>query len=52
MLAGARSPEISDGSGQGWAVPRRYMDDLDGADVRSLAIHKRVSRLNTYKEMC
>jgi len=27
-------------------VYRRYMDELDGADVKELAIHRRVSRLN------
>jgi len=27
-------------------VYRRYLDELDGADVKELAIHKRVSRLN------
>ena len=28
-------------------VYRRYMDELDGADVKELAIHRWVSRLNT-----
>jgi DNA polymerase, archaea type len=32
-------------------VYRRYMDELDGADVKELAIHKRVSRLN-YSRRC
>ena len=27
-------------------VYRRYMDELEGADVKELAIHRRVSRLN------
>jgi DNA polymerase I len=27
-------------------VYRRYLDELDGADVRELVIHRRVSRLN------
>ena len=32
-------------------VYRRYMDELDGADVKELAIHRRVSRLN-YSRRC
>ena len=32
-------------------VYRRYMDDLDDADVKELAIHRRVSRLN-YSRRC
>ncbi len=32
-------------------VYRRYLDGLDGADVRELAIHHRVSRLN-YSRRC
>ncbi|MGD0954739.1 MAG: DNA polymerase I, partial [Methanotrichaceae archaeon] len=32
-------------------VYRRYMDELDGADVKELAIHKRVSKLN-YSRRC
>jgi hypothetical protein len=32
-------------------VYRRYLDELDGADVRELAIHRRVSRLN-YSRRC
>jgi len=32
-------------------VYRRYQDELDGADVKELAIHRRVSRLN-YSRRC
>ena len=32
-------------------VYRRYLDELSGADVRELAIHRRVSRLN-YSRRC
>ncbi|MGD0951830.1 MAG: hypothetical protein ABR985_05475 [Methanotrichaceae archaeon] len=32
-------------------VYRRYMDDLEGADVKELAIHRRVSKLN-YSHRC
>lgn len=32
-------------------VYRRYMDELDGADVKELAIHHRVGRLN-YSRRC
>jgi DNA polymerase I len=32
-------------------VYRRYLDGLDGVDVRDLAIHRRVSRLN-YSRRC
>jgi len=32
-------------------IYRRYMDELDGADVKELAIHRRVSRLN-YSRRC
>jgi len=32
-------------------VYRRYMDELDGADVKELAIHRRVSKLN-YSRRC
>ena len=32
-------------------VYRRYMNELDGADVKELAIHRRVSRLN-YSRRC
>jgi DNA polymerase I len=32
-------------------VYKRYMDELDGADVKELAIHRRVSRLN-YSRRC
>jgi DNA polymerase I len=32
-------------------VYRRYLDELGGADVRELAIHRRVSRLN-YSRRC
>jgi len=32
-------------------VYRRYMDELDGADVKELAIHRRVRRLN-YSRRC
>jgi DNA polymerase I len=32
-------------------VYRRYMDDLDDADVKELAIHRRISRLN-YSRRC
>jgi DNA polymerase I len=32
-------------------VYRRYMDELDGADVKELAIHRMVSRLN-YSRRC
>ena len=32
-------------------VYRRYLDELDGADVKELAIHRRVSRLN-YSRRC
>ena len=32
-------------------VYRRYLDELDGADVRELAIHRRVSRLK-YSRRC
>jgi hypothetical protein len=32
-------------------VFRRYMDELDGADVRELAIHRRVSRMK-YSRRC
>jgi hypothetical protein len=32
-------------------VYRRYLDELDGADVKDLAIHRRVSRLN-YSRRC
>ena len=32
-------------------VYRRYMNRLDGADVKELAIHRRVSRLN-YSQRC
>jgi hypothetical protein len=32
-------------------VYRRYMDELDGADVKELAIHKRVSKQN-YSRRC
>ena len=33
-------------------VYRRYQDELDDADVKELAIHRRVSRLNYSPEMC
>jgi hypothetical protein len=36
---------------QGPKVYRRYLDELGGADVRELAIHRRVSRLN-YSRRC
>src|SRR5271157_6038167 len=36
ILAGARS----------MGIYRRYLDDLDDADIKQLAIHKRVSKLN------
>ncbi|MGD0952705.1 MAG: hypothetical protein ABR985_09995 [Methanotrichaceae archaeon] len=32
-------------------VYRRYMDELDDVDVKRLAIHKRVSKLN-YSRRC
>jgi DNA polymerase elongation subunit (family B) len=32
-------------------VYRRYLDELDGADVRELAIHRRISRLK-YSRRC
>ncbi len=32
-------------------VYRRYLDELDNADVKELAIHRRVSRLN-YSRRC
>ena len=32
-------------------VYRRYIDELDDADVKELAIHKRVSKLN-YSKRC
>ena len=32
-------------------IYRRYLDDLDNADIKELAIHKRVSRLN-YSRRC
>jgi DNA polymerase elongation subunit (family B) len=32
-------------------VYRRYMDELDAVDVKELAIHRRVSRLN-YSRRC
>jgi DNA polymerase I len=32
-------------------VYERYMDELDGADIKELAIHRRVSRLN-YSRRC
>ena len=32
-------------------VCRRYLDELDGADVKELAIHRKVSRLN-YSRRC
>ena len=32
-------------------VYRRYLDELDGANVKELAIHRRVSRLN-YSRRC
>ena len=30
-------------------VYRRYMDELDDADIKELAIHKRVSKLNYFR---
>lgn len=51
MLAGARGPEDLRWIGPSWAVHRRYTDDLDGADVSELDIHKSVSRLN-YSRRC
>ena len=30
-------------------VYRRYLDELDGADVKELAIHRRVSKRNYYR---
>ncbi len=32
-------------------IDRRYTDGLDGADIRELAIHRRVSKLN-YSRRC
>ena len=34
-----------------WGIYRRYLDDLDDADIKQLVIHKRVSKLN-YSPRC
>jgi hypothetical protein len=47
VLAGAKSLEdLRRIEPRARQVYRRYMDELDGADVKELAIHRRVSRLN------
>jgi DNA polymerase I len=52
VLAGARShEELQTIETRARQVYRKYMDELDGADVKELAIHRRVSRLN-YLRRC
>ena len=52
VLAGARSLEdLKRMEPKARQVYRRYMDELDGVDVKELAIHRRVSRLN-YSRKC
>ena len=52
VLAGARSLEdLRRIESKAREVYRRYSDELGGADVRVLAIHGRVSRLN-YSRKC
>jgi DNA polymerase elongation subunit (family B) len=52
VLAGAKSQEDRRKiEPKAWLVYRRYLDELDDADVRDLAIHRRISRLN-YSRRC
>ncbi|MGD0953443.1 MAG: hypothetical protein ABR985_13805, partial [Methanotrichaceae archaeon] len=52
ILAEAKSLEDLRGiESKARGVYRRYMDELVGADVKELAIHKRVSKLN-YSRRC
>ena len=52
VLAGARSLEdLKRIEPKARQVYRKYLDELDGADVKELAIHPRVSRLN-YSRRC
>ncbi len=52
ILAAARSLKDLRGiESKARGVYRRYMDDLDAVDVKELAIHRRVSRLN-YSRRC
>ena len=52
ILAEARSlKDLRGTESEARQVYRRYMDELDGADVKELAIHRRVSRLN-YSRRC
>ena len=52
ILANARSLEdLGRIEPKARQVYRRYMDELDDADVKELAIHKRVSKLN-YSRRC
>jgi DNA polymerase I len=52
VLAGAKSLEdLKRIEPKARQVYRKYMDELDGADVKELAIHRRVSRLN-YSRRC
>jgi DNA polymerase elongation subunit (family B) len=47
VLAGARSLEdLRKIEPKAWEVCRRYVEDLGDVDVRKLAIHRRVSKLN------
>ena len=52
ILAEARSlTDLRGIESKAQGVYRRYMDELDDADVKELAIHRRVSRLN-YSRRC
>jgi len=52
VLAGARSlGDLRRIEPKAREVYRRYMEELDDADIKELAIHKRVSRLN-YSRRC
>jgi DNA polymerase I len=52
VLAGARSLEdLRRVESKARGIYRRYLDELDDADVKELAIHRRVSKLN-YTRRC
>jgi DNA polymerase I len=52
VLAQAKSlEEIQKIEPKAQEIYRRYLNELDGADVREMAIHRRVSRLN-YSHRC
>ena len=52
ILAEARSlKDLKRIEPKSWDIYRKYLDELDDADVKELAIHRRVSRLN-YSRRC